>query len=1060
MSGRKPKGHAKKSGGQAEDQLSLLGRPEVLYKNLADTSPDAIFIGNTESVVVYASPSCLDIFGYTPEKFLSDPQIAMKIIHPDCRPQLIEFWENYAKTKIFPKEPSEWAWIRKDNKVVYTENTFRTLYNETGGVIGFQTIARDITERKQAAESLRKSEEEFRTLFENVNDAIVYVDTHGKIVSANKRTKEIFGYTPDELEGKNFAKLGVISPKSLPGILKLFKDTIRSGKVQNPVELELIGKKGNKVSVEANTSFIKKDGKVVGIVSLVRDITERKQATDSLKKREEEIQVLFEGIDEIVYKVAVNNDDLYQSQLEFIGGQIDGIMGYSGEDFIKDPSLWFRIIHPDDMPSVQKSTKKIIDSKSLGQREYRLRRKDSEEYVWLEDKITPITDEKGKVVAFFGAARDITERKKTEDALRESEEKFRILAEKSPNMIFINKKGSIIYANEKCEEIMGYKREELYSPDFNFLSLIAPESIDTVKANYGKHMKGEDVPPYEYSILSKAGKKIDGIHTTRLIKYEGETAILGIITDITERKQMEEKLRESEEQYRRIFENSPVGIMHYDKNGVVTNCNEYLARSLGAPREKIIGFDMLSSMKNKDVKAAIKATLSGKPVHYEGEYFSITGGKLMIAKADFSPITSEDGSPIGGVTIVEDITQRKQADEELEKHRYHLEDLVKERTTDLTKTNEQLQREITERETAEKALRESEKRFRMLTEGSLVGVYIVQDDKFRYVNPSLAKTFGYLPDELMDKLGPLDLIRSDDRSLVAEQLQRRLDGELESSHFTFRGLRIDGGAVHCEVLGRRIDYQGHPAIIGTMMDISERKIAELEMRRRLMKFRLEDGKLYMVEEPELTLSLEAFKELLGVGYRGFSISRTPEAEFKKHVKDEIGFLWLAEKGGKKALPPKVGEIEVRIEKLSGRMAILIDRLDYLIFKNGFKKTLSFVQSLREHASLTELIIILSIDPSTLSKRELRLLEKETSEIEPMHREIPKDLHEVLRFVYNRNLVGVKPTYTDVRLKMGVSKPTVRKKIRQLSSIGYILETKKGMYKVVELTDKGKSLFSR
>ncbi|MEE9595085.1 MAG: PAS domain S-box protein, partial [Candidatus Hydrothermarchaeales archaeon] len=162
--------------------------------------------------------------------------------------------------------------------------------------------------------------------------------------------------------------------------------------------------------------------------------------------------------------------------------------------------------------------------------------------------------ENGEFLGALVMVMDITERKHAEEALKESEEKFKGLAEKSPNMIFINKKGGIVYANEKCEEIMGYKKEELYSPDFDFLSLVAPESVDQVKANFGKHAKGEEIPPYEYTLITKDGKRIDGIHTTRLIKYGGENAILGIITDITERKRAEQELKHSVEELEAVHE--------------------------------------------------------------------------------------------------------------------------------------------------------------------------------------------------------------------------------------------------------------------------------------------------------------------------------------------------------------------------------------------------------------------------------------------------------------------------------------------------------------------------
>ena len=126
---------------------------------------------------------------------------------------------------------------------------------------------------------------------------------------------------------------------------------------------------------------------------------------------------------------------------------------------------------------------------------------------------------------------------------------FRTFTEQSPNMIFINKGGRVIYVNKRCIEDMGYSREEFYAPDFDFMTLIAPESVDLIRSNLKRHITGEDVEPYEYSLLNKQGEKIEAIITTKLINYDREKAILGIITDITARKRAEEEL-----QYRLKFQ--------------------------------------------------------------------------------------------------------------------------------------------------------------------------------------------------------------------------------------------------------------------------------------------------------------------------------------------------------------------------------------------------------------------------------------------------------------------------------------------------------------------------
>jgi PAS domain S-box-containing protein len=126
---------------------------------------------------------------------------------------------------------------------------------------------------------------------------------------------------------------------------------------------------------------------------------------------------------------------------------------------------------------------------------------------------------------------------------------FRTFAEQSPNMIFINKGGRVVYVNNRCIEDMGYSREEFYAPNFDFMSLIAPESVDLIRSSFKRHMAGEDIEPYEYSLLDKKGKRIEAIITTKLIDYADGKAILGIITDITDRKRVEEEL-----QYRLKFQ--------------------------------------------------------------------------------------------------------------------------------------------------------------------------------------------------------------------------------------------------------------------------------------------------------------------------------------------------------------------------------------------------------------------------------------------------------------------------------------------------------------------------
>jgi len=167
-----------------------------------------------------------------------------------------------------------------------------------------------------------------------------------------------------------------------------------------------------------------------------------------------------------------------------------------------------------------------------------------------DNHITPVFDDDGKVAALAIYARDVTEMMGLEKHLKESEEKFRTLTERSPNMIFINTKGRIVYANRRCVQLMGYTRDEFYSPDFDFRCLISPESLPQIGSNFKQHTEGNHVESYECGLRTKDGKRLDVLLSTKLLELGDQKSILGIMTDITEIRQAQEALKEKEAELR------------------------------------------------------------------------------------------------------------------------------------------------------------------------------------------------------------------------------------------------------------------------------------------------------------------------------------------------------------------------------------------------------------------------------------------------------------------------------------------------------------------------------
>jgi PAS domain S-box-containing protein len=267
----------------------------------------------------------------------------------------------------------------------------------------------------------------------------------------------------------------------------------------------------------------------------------------------------------------------------------------------------------------------------------------------------------------------LSKRQKTADNLTEFEPNFKTFTEQSPNMIFINKKGTVVYANKKCEEIMDYTREEIQSPDFDFMGLIAPESVDLVKANFRRHMSGEEIEPYEYTLINKNGEKIDAIITSKLIHFEGQTAILGIVTDISQLKQVERDLRKSEEQFRQAFQNSPIGMALCNMDGSFVQINSAYLQMTGYSQSELKKLTFRDLTHPEDLAKQMpyyEQCVSGEIDSYQlDKRYIKKDGEIIWVNMIAAITKDESGKPLHALIMAEDITEVKMA----EKNRQHLE---------------------------------------------------------------------------------------------------------------------------------------------------------------------------------------------------------------------------------------------------------------------------------------------------------------------------------------------------------------------------------------------------
>ncbi len=263
-----------------------------------------------------------------------------------------------------------------------------------------------------------------------------------------------------------------------------------------------------------------------------RLLEERLRAEDDLRQlkefNEDIVQSMGEGI--------VLQDRM--GRFTFVNPAAAAMLGYDADELLGAP--WTKVVPPDQHAIVQE-VDAAREAGGASRYEIEFVRKDGRRLPALVSGNPRF--EAGQFVGMLAVFADISERKQAEIALRESEEQLRSMAEKSPSMIFINQGGRIVYVNPQCSLTMGYTPEEFLSETFRFESLVAPESMPVVREAFGRHARGEDVPAYEYDLLTRQGVRLTVINATKLISYRGRPAILGLITDISERKRAEQEVR-------------------------------------------------------------------------------------------------------------------------------------------------------------------------------------------------------------------------------------------------------------------------------------------------------------------------------------------------------------------------------------------------------------------------------------------------------------------------------------------------------------------------------------
>ncbi|HXX80969.1 MAG TPA: PAS domain S-box protein [Thermodesulfovibrionales bacterium] len=300
--------------------------------------------------------------------------------------------------------------ITKDGRRVWVRWANKAILDGQGTLVGILSIGNDITERVRA----EGEKDRLAKAISIATEGIAITDEKDRYIYLNDAHAKIYGHVQSELIGKTWRD---ITPREVVPLIEEGLSTTLHHRDVGVWSSECPGlsKNGTVISTEVTaTARWNENGEYLGHICVVRDISQRKRVEEALRRSEKEYRMVVNNINEIIYRISFKDDPL-RGEIAFLSGPAEKIVGFRREEFMRNPELWLSLIHPDDMPTLFETTKKMLDMRQSDVREFRVRHRYEPRYIWFEDKVFPQVDENGNVVGYFGVARDITERKKAEE---------------------------------------------------------------------------------------------------------------------------------------------------------------------------------------------------------------------------------------------------------------------------------------------------------------------------------------------------------------------------------------------------------------------------------------------------------------------------------------------------------------------------------------------------------------------------------------------------------------------------------------------------------------------
>ena len=620
------------------------------YKNLVENSLQAILIIQ-DFRIVFANQKAAEISGYsTNELYSLDINGVKQLIHPDDRERLFNLMkESIGGKRVYPKH--EVRGIRKNKETYWLEVLVSPInYNKKPAL---QVVQLDVSDKKKAQDEINTVEHKFKILVEH-SIIGVYIIKNGVFTYVNPRLASIFGYKQEELI--NVSPQKIVYREDLPDVEENLRKRIEGEVDSLHYEFRGIRKNNQIIFVEVHGSRTMLDGEPA-VIGMLQDVTERKENEAKLYLQSSALSSAANGI------VITDKEGI----IVYTNPAVTKLTGYTFDELIgNNPRILKSNKHSKEF---YKNIWDTIKSGKVWEGEIINKRKDGIEYTERQT-ITPVLDRTGDIEYFVAIKNDITERKKTEIALKESEEKLRNIIEHSNEMFYIHDTNHVVkYVSPQTEEFLGYTQEEMLVK-WTELTTDNPINQKGFELTEKAIKTGERHEEYLLELRRKDGAKIFVQVSESPVKdANGKvTGIAGALRNITEKLKAERTLKESEKQFRGLYENAILGIYRTAPSGEIIMANPALVKLLGYNSfEEFKSIDASEALyENPDTRKQFKNLINEKgEVHgFEAVAKKKDGTKFFIRESARA-VKDETGNIRYYEGIIEDITNQKEAEQKL-----------------------------------------------------------------------------------------------------------------------------------------------------------------------------------------------------------------------------------------------------------------------------------------------------------------------------------------------------------------------------------------------------------